>query len=353
MPAIETSRSGRLRYRPLERVYLAAALVLAALLVVWGAAVERGPRAVQPLLAGPAGALAVQSAPAVTVFDQPSQAPHQLQSSTSLLLPPYYQWQANGSAGQKLGFVRVQNGYLTVGVREGTPQFRGYFLTTRDPFPANWYAHAWAVSPPAVSHGIGELVFAVQTSTTDQTGLINYVFVSLVTTRVHGKLRSTWEIGYAYGFEQNAHSVILKKIPGSALAPSHGEYHVVIWTDGKARYRAWVNGEQVFSSDSLHMQIAPPFDAYLEVQEKNTPYAVQYRQFAALAGDGVTLKGLPDGATVIWQGRAYQASRGVVVLPLSALTGEATGSLAVVTGGKVTRGTVRLWAGETLQYVQG
>jgi len=350
MPALETSRSGRLRYRPWERAFLAGALVLALLMVIWGAWIERGKQVLQPLLTGSAGAIAVESAPAVTVFNQPSGSPHALQGSTSLLLPPYYRWEANGSAGQKLGFVRAQGGYLTVGVRQATPAFRGYFLTTRDPFPPGWYAHAWAVSPPAVAQGVGELVFAVQTANTDQTGLINYVFVSLVTTRVHDKLRSTWEIGYAYGYEQNAHSVILKKFPESAISPVNGEYHVVIWTDGKTSYRAWVNGYEVYASNRLHMQIAPPFDAYLEVQEKNTAYAVQYRQFAALAGDGVTVKGLPDGAQMIWRGRAYRAHGGGVVLPLPANVGEESGTLTVKTGGKVTMGQVHLWAGETLQY---
>ncbi|MCL6488378.1 MAG: hypothetical protein K6T76_05515 [Alicyclobacillus mali] len=350
MPAIETSRSGRLHYRPLERVFLAIMLVIAIAVAAWGAWIERRPQTTAPLLRGPAGSLVPIAAPVVTEFDQDSQAPHQIQSSTSWLLPPYYQWEANGSAGAKLGFVRVRGGLLTVGVRSATPDFRGYFLTTRDPFPAGWYAHTWAVSPPAVTSGVGELVFAVQTATTDQTGLINYVFVSLVTTRVRGHLRSTWEIGYAYGYEKDAHSVILKKIPESAVQPENGMYHLVIWTDGSTAYRAWINGEEVFASSALHMQIAPPFDAYLEVQEKNTPYAVQYRRFAAVQAGGVLLRGLPARAEVLWKGHTYRPKGGDVVLPVSAQAGEASGHLSIVMDGKETGGDVTLWAGQELTY---
>ncbi|WP_304458005.1 hypothetical protein [Alicyclobacillus sendaiensis] len=350
MPAIETSRSGRLRYRPMERMFLAAVMVIALAVAAWGVWVERRPQVTAPLLRGPAGSLVPVAPPVVTEFDQDSQAPHQIQSSTSWLLPPYYQWEANGSAGAKLGFVRVRGGLLTVGVKTATPEFRGYFLTTRNPFPAGWYAHTWAVSPPAVTSGVGELVFAVQTATTDQTGLINYVFVSLVTTRVHGKLRSTWEIGYAYGYEQNAHSVILKKIPESAVQPQNGMYHLVIWTNGSTAYRAWINGVEVYGSSGLRMQIAPPFDAYLEVQEKNTAYAVQYRRFAVVPTGGVVLRGLPASAEVLWKGRAYRPKGGEVVLPVSAQAGEASGHLAILANGKETGGDVTLWAGEELTY---
>ncbi|SIS93150.1 hypothetical protein [Alicyclobacillus vulcanalis] len=350
MPAIESSRSGRLPYRPLERVFLLGSLILAAGLVSWGAWTERSQRVVQPVLSGPAGALAVESPPVVTSFRTPSQPVHSLQGSTSLLLPPYYGWEANGSAGHALGYVQVRNGLLTVGVREGTPEFRGYFLTTRNPFPSGWYAHTWAVSPPAVDQGIGELVFAVQTASTDQTGLINYVFVSLVTTRFHGKMRSTWEVGYAYGYERNAHSVILKKLPESAVSPVDGKYHIVVWTNGSTGYRAWINGQEVYASNTLHMQIAPPLDAYLEVQEKGTAYAVQYQTFAAVPGDGVTVRGLPEGATVHWGGHSYTPKNGVCVLPLPAAVGERQGQLTIQANDRETSGTIQLWAGEVLQY---
>ncbi len=63
-------------------------------------------------------------------FDQPSEPSQPIQGSTSLALPPYVGWEANGSAGSTNGLASVSGGQLHVAVRQATSDFRGWFLTT-------------------------------------------------------------------------------------------------------------------------------------------------------------------------------------------------------------------------------
>ena len=186
-------------------------------------------------------------------FSQPSGPSTPIQGSTSLALPPYVGWEANGSAGADNGLASVSGGLLHVGVRRATPDFRGWFLTTTGTTPATCALQFSAASPPPVTswspRAIGELVMAVQTSDTVTTGDINYVFVAEnVASDGHRNLT----VGYSQGHLSHATEHILKQVPWTP-----GPLHVAIQTNGDTSLGVWVNGSLFYSAYILQLGIAP------------------------------------------------------------------------------------------------
>ena len=151
-------------------------------------------------------------------FSQPSGTNQPIQGSTSLAVPPYVGWEANGSAGADNAFAVVTGGLLHVGVRRPTPDYRGWFLTTTGATPDTCAFQFSAASPPPVTvstpGAVGEVVMAVQTSNTVSTGDINYVVVA---ENVYPGGQRSLVAGYSLGHLSHASEHILNGPLGSQV----------------------------------------------------------------------------------------------------------------------------------------
>jgi hypothetical protein len=258
-------------------------------------------------------------------FSQPSSPGGPIQGSTSLDLPPYVGWEANGSAGAANGLASVSGGLLHVGVRQATTDFRGWFLTTTGVTPATCAFQFSAASPPPVislfPRAVGELVMAVQTSTTVTTGDINYVFVA-ENVPVSGRRNLT--VGYSRGHLIHATEHILKQVPWQP-----GALQVAIRTDGDSTLDVWVNGSLFYSSYLLQLGITPPFQPYLEVQARQTPYAVSYSGYSSVCQPDVVVGGLPQGSVVELDGRKQVAEQGSATFPAAISSPPLVGALSL------------------------
>ncbi len=244
-------------------------------------------------------------------FSQPSGPSGPIQGSTSVALPPYVGWEANGSAGASNGLASVSGGLLHVGVRQATTDFRGWFLTTTGTTPASCALQFSATSPPPViaasPKAIGELVMAVQTSDTITTGDINYVFVAEnVAPDGHRNLT----VGYSQGRLSHATEHILKQVPWTP-----GPLQVAIQTNGDNRLSVWVNGSLFYYAYILQLGITPPFQPYLEVQARQTPYTVAYDGYSSVCDPDVIATGLPEGTVARLDGIQRVATHGSVTFP--------------------------------------
>lgn len=258
-------------------------------------------------------------------FSQPSGPSGPIQGSTSLALPPYVGWEANGSAGPGNGLTTVSGGLLHVAVRRASTGFRGWFLTTTGTTPSSCALQFSAASPPPViaasRSAIGELVMAVQTSDTVTTGDINYVFVAEnVAPSGHRNLT----VGYSDGRLSHATEHILRQLPWAA-----GPLQVAIETNGGNTLGVWVDGFPFYFADTLQLGITPPFQPYLEVQARQTPYSVAYDGYSSVCDPDVTLTGLPDGTVARLDGSQQVASNGSVTLPAAIDSPPMVGALSL------------------------
>ncbi len=285
-------------------------------------------------------------------FSQDSAGSRPIQGSTSLALPPYVGWEANGSAGADNGITVVRGGQLHVGVRRSTAGFRGWFLTTTGTTPDSCVFQFTAASPPPVTasspQAIGELVMAVQTGNTVTTGDINYVFVA---ENVSSSGRRNLTVGYSQGHLSHASEHILKQVP---WAP--GPLQVGIRTNGNDKLSVWVNGSLFYYASILQLGITPPLQPYLEVQERQTPYTVAYDGYSSVCQPDVAVSGLPEGSTATLGGRQVVARNGTATFVAALASPPMTGSLTVREPG--TGGTVRFaphtyWPGSRYSFAPG
>ncbi len=293
----------------------------------------------------------------VVTFPTPSGSSYPLEGSTSLALPPYLGWEANGSAGPTNGYAVARHDLLHVGVHSATPEFRGWFLTTTGSVPDACAFQFDADSPPAVpasSRGAdGELVMAVQTSSTASSGDINYVLVAEV---VYANGERFLQAGYSTGHEANALEHVLKRVP---WAP--GPIQVSIETNGRDTLEVWVDGRPFLDATGLDMGIEPPFQPYLEVQALRTPYVVAFSRYASVCGNDVVVSGLPHGAIASLDGQMVAADDGQATFFVDRNAPPVTGQLLVALPGvSVTSGTrlVRFashtyWPGQRFRYESG
>jgi len=309
--------------------YPVVAAVVALCLVVWATSAAQGAIDRVDSVAGAGGATLLANPPSATdayqnvTFARPSGPSQPIEGSTSLALPPYFGWEANGSAGPTNGFATAAGGLLHVGIRRPTPDFRGWFLTTTGTTPASCVSQFAAASPPAVTSSdpaaVGELVMAVQTSDTTRTGDINYV---LVAENVYPSGRRSLVVGYSLGHLSQATEHVLKDVP---WAP--GPLQVSIETDGDQTLRVWVDGVLLFEGTGLHMGIVPPFQPYLEVQARHTAYTVAYGSYSSVCRGNVVVSNLPDGAVARLAGVSATAHAGSAELPLPQSSPPITGAL--------------------------
>ncbi len=327
--------------RRLVAAFPLMAAVLALGLIVYATASAQGAIDQVRSVAGTGGATLLTAAPRLApggatgigqltdyqdvTFAEPSGTSRALQGSTSLAFPPYVGWEVNGSAGAANGVAVARGGRLHVGVRRATPDFRGWFVTATGTTPASCAFQFSAASPPAVTapspQAIGELVMAVQTGSTVTTGDINYVVVAEnVASDGHRNLIA----GYSQGHLSHATEHILKRVP---WAP--GPIRVAIQTNGNNQLSVWVNGGLFYQADDLALGIAPPLQPYLEVQARQTPFAVAYDGYSSVCQRDVVVSGLPDGSSASLGGRSAPARNGSAVFPDAITAPPVTDTLTV------------------------
>jgi hypothetical protein len=285
-------------------------------------------------------------------FQVPGAAVRTIEGSTSLALPSYPGWVANGSAGAANGLASVSGGLLHVGVRQPTSDFRGWFLTATSATPESCAFQFSAASPPALRTSdplaVGELVMAVQTSQTVVTGDINYV---LVAENVYPDGRRELIVGYSLGHLSNAVEHVLREAPWT-----EGPLHVAIQTDGNSQLEVWVDGRPFYSADDLDMGITPPFEPYLEVQARRTAYTVAFDGYSSVCQNDVAISDVPDGSTVRLGALTGTTRRGSAVLPMAMLTAPITGDLSLLLPGEsnpVRFSRHRYWPGDRFSYEPG
>lgn len=284
-------------------------------------------------------------------FTRPSGTVRPIEGSASLALPPYAGWEANGSAGAANGVVATNGGLLHVGIRQATPGFKGWFLTTTGTVPDSCVFQFSAASPPPVTStakgAIGELVMAVQTSDTVTTGDIDYV---LAAENVAADGQRTLVVGYSLGHLRKATEHRLKVVPWQP-----GPLHVAIETNGSTRLSVWVNGALFYTSNALDLGIQPPLQPYLEVQARRTPYTVAYGGYSSVCQPDVELSGVPNGTVAELAGQRATAKNGRVVLAASTVTPPRTGSLTLAVPGThlVTFAPHIYWPGDRFSFAAG
>jgi hypothetical protein len=194
--------------------------------------------------------------------------------------------------------LRLGEDGLDVGVLEHDG-FQGYFAVTNDTFPANAVFHTAMQAASGVvasSTGQGEAVFAVQTASTKVTSDVDFVLVNTVSRG--GRL--SWEVGQANGEYADAVETTLAEVPASpALRPVDEPVDVTLQTDGDRRMTVYLGDQQVLDAGDLDLGVAPPFQAYLEVQSRVIPYTARFTDFWVTASDVVQVEGLPPGAAVV------------------------------------------------------
>jgi hypothetical protein len=332
--------------RRIVAAFPVVAVVLAAGLLIHTTASAQGIIDQVQSVSGTSGATLLSSAPPLVAgggssgvgqisdyqnvtFSQPSEPSQPIQGSTSLALPPYVGWEANGSAGASNGSTVVSGGQLHVGVKHATPDFRGWFLTTSGATPATCAFQFTAASPPPVTvpsaQAVGELVMAVQTATTARSGDINYVLVAENVAADGGR---NLTVGYSQGHLSRATEHILKQVPWTS-----GPLHVAIQTNGDNVLSVWVNGSLFYYAYILQLGIAPPFQPYLEVQARQTPYTVAYDGYSSVCQKDIVVTGLPEGSTAALDGRRVTAENGEAVFPAALSSPPVTGVLSLALAG--------------------
>ena len=219
-------------------------------------------------------------------------------------------WSYGGSSPPALRFATWSPGQLAVGVdNRGHRNYYGYFAVTRNTAPANSYVQAVVAPMTAVpdKQQTAETVVAVQTAWTKLTGLINYLVVSEVAIEAGTKRLFA---GYAHGYLAHASTLGYYSEQAKSLLTNHKPYIVTIRTDGHKMAQIWIDNRNILDKHNLHLNIEPPFQVYLEVQDVNMRYAAVFYHMSVYTNRTVDIKGLPSGAHLSFSsnGRIWRAT---------------------------------------------
>ena len=208
------------------------------------------------------------------------------------------QYVLDGSAGPKLGWVSETTAGLAVGIKAHNG-WAGWFAST---IHAAGPAVAWhAVISPTALHlgtkGRGLAVFAVQTATTQKSGVINYIVVAAVCRS--GSYR--WLVGYAHGLVAGASTQVLWASKWQPV-PQHrtllASQAVTVVTDGSHSLSVWFGTDEIFSSERLVLKMPAPFQAYLEVQSSAPAYYARFNDFWVTDDAPLVVRWLREGSRV-------------------------------------------------------
>lgn len=307
----------------------AGAAVALLAVVAAGTGVWAGVRATTPVPIASAGPVALYRTTGGLAIALPFDRPAPLRDLMDTFV-------FNGSATRGVGAASLGHQGLAVAVHRHPDRFEGWFAVTRAAFPAAGVYHVDMAKPAGQVDGRGvqgEAVFAVQTGTTKRTGLINYVVVASDSRRG----ATTWMVGYAHGHVADARLQILIRYPVPADSPAARDLTLV--TDGHHRLSVWFGDRLGFASDHLRLDIAPPFQPYLEVQALRIAYTSYFHDFWVTNGTSLTVAARSGArlALVGSDGRrlaAATARRGTARLALPPPLARGTARLVVRSGGR-------------------
>jgi len=254
-------------------------------------------------------------------------------------LPAAEYWAYGGSAPPATRYATWSPGRLAVGVdNRGHKNYYGYFAVTRNTAPANSFVQA-VVAPMTVKPGrqqTAETVVAVQTAWTKLTGLINYLVVSELSTRGRPKRLLA---GYAHGHLAHATTAIYYSRHAAKILNGASPYVVTIRTDGYKTAQIWIDNRSIVARSDLQLNIEPPFQVYLEVQNVNIRYTAVFYRMSVYTGNTVAITGLPKGAQLTFAvaGRVWHETadaHGDARLTFSVPDLANVGTLTVTSGGK-------------------
>ena len=203
-------------------------------------------------------------------------------------------YSVNGSAGPHLGWVYEDAAGLRVGIKAHRG-WAGWFAETvhaAGPRVA-WHAEVLPAALQPGARGRGIAVFAVQTATTQTSGVINYIVVAAVS---RGRTYR-WIVGYGHGVVAGAATDVLWTSPWHT-GPAGADLPrvaVTVITDGRRRLVVWLGATEVFHSDHLELSIPAPFQAYLEVQSSGPPYSTRFEDFWVADDAPLRIEGLLPG----------------------------------------------------------
>ena len=198
-------------------------------------------------------------------------------------------YEFNGSAPPGVGYQQLKDSGLGIGVGQHAAQFEGWFAVTNSAFPSGSVFHVRMSKPKGNVSGSGqqgEAVFAVQTGTTKQTGLINYVVVS--SNSLLGN--TSWLVGYSHGRIQNATLNVLAQTEPSPQAANTQE--ISLRTDGAKDLTVYFGNDLHYQSSKLSMEIQGPYQPYLEVQSRQLPYLSTFQDFWITRDDAIEVSGV-------------------------------------------------------------
>lgn len=238
----------------------------------------------------------------------------------------------NGDLDPSRAFVHATSGGLRVGAQPPASDtgFDGWFAVTLAAYPKTSIFHVTMTKPAGNIAGPGqeaEAVFAVQTASTKVTGLIN--FVEVTSDSLQGQ--TAYQVDYSWGHIRDAKTRVYWRTEPSATAPNTVE--ATVRTDGAHTLTVWLGSRQVFSSNSLNLNMEAPFQPYLEVQTLHTPYVATFHDFWVTSSSTITVNHLPSGTvtamtapdgTVLAHATADRKGTATLNLPPYAAEGTAT-----------------------------
>jgi hypothetical protein len=185
---------------------------------------------------------------------------------------------------------------LRIGVhRHASAVWEGFFAVSHMAYPATSVFHVEMsrdrVGVPR-SDQSGESVFAVQTASTKETGVLNYVLAASTT---NGG-RTRWVVGHAKGLYSDAALTVLWRSASLPSACAEFVQEITLRTDGQSSLHVWFGGDLVYAADhGLDLEVDPPLQPYLEVQALEIGYMTTFTDFWVTEDNSVVVRGVRPG----------------------------------------------------------
>jgi uncharacterized protein YneR len=208
---------------------------------------------------------------------------------------------------------------LRIGVQRHAPAvWEGFFAVSHAAYPDTSIFHVEMardrVGVPR-SDRSGEAVFAVQTASTKETGVLNYVLAASTT---NGG-RTRWVVGHAKGLYSDAALTVLWQSASLPSACAEFVQEITLRTDGQSSFHVWFGGSQVYAADhGLDLEVEPPLQPYLEVQALEIGYVTTFTDYWVTEDNSIVVRGVRPGDQV-----CFVQSDGTRSQAVASRTGEA------------------------------
>ena len=210
-------------------------------------------------------------------------------------------WKFNGSAGRELNarfsYSEDSQG-LHIGVQSGSPgTFAGFFAISPNTTASLYHAFV-TLSYPSMSTG-ETFNTGIYVQTWDPNS-INYVGCVVQST----SSGYFWVVAQATGFVQGIVALQVTILYQSQTYPPTDTTHLnqdcTIITNGSNYLKVYIGGAVVVNRKDLNLNMASPFNAYLEPQSTSATsmHFGTYTNYYSTFGENVTVSNAPPGGTV-------------------------------------------------------